>query len=245
MLTLDTLLNFSREYAPEQIGGIMDTPLLLTPIINPLEVDDQVWSLDLSVTYPEEFYYKTFEEASPREVSKSMNMLMFKLNKPEQYEGYTFMHNVSNINCLINENMYKKLKTMKDKLQKQMLLMDKIEGVDSKEVAKKVLDVHFMRDIVGNLKGFASQPFRCKRCNVKYRRVPLKGRCLKCGGELTLTVYKGTVQKYLGVAEWLTQIYGVEDYYKQRVELVMSEVESVFVKEMLNEKKSKVLTDFM
>ena len=245
MLTLDVLLNFSREYVPEQIGGIMDTPLLLTPIINPLEVDDQVWSLDLSVTYPEEFYYKTFEEASPREVSKSMNMLMFKLNKPEQYEGYTFMHNVSNINCLINENMYKKLKTMKDKLQKQMLLMDKIEGVDSKEVAKKVLDVHFMRDIVGNLKGFASQPFRCKRCNVKYRRVPLKGRCLKCGGELTLTVYKGTVQKYLGVAEWLTQIYGVEDYYKQRVELVMSEVESVFVKEMLNEKKSKVLTDFM
>ncbi len=245
MLALDVFLNFSREYLPAQIGGIMDTPLLLTPIVNPFEVDDQVWSLDLCNLYPLEFYRKTEEAVPPRHIMKLFDMVMFRLGKPEQYEGYGFMHDVSNINIGVRENTYKKLETMMEKLQSQMFLMDKIEGVDSKEVAKKVLNVHFMRDIVGNLKGFATQSFRCKKCNQKYRRIPLKGRCLKCGGELSLTVYKGTVQKYLEAVEWLANLYDLEKYYKQRIELVSDEIDMVFAESTLNEKKRKSLIDFM
>ena len=245
MLVLDVLLNFSREYIPAQIGGIMDTPLLLTPIINPFEVDDQVWSLDLCTIYPPEFYEKTWENVLPKHVSNLIDMIMFRLGKPSQYEGYRFMHDISNINLGVRENTYKRLETMMDKLQSQMFLMDKIEGVDTKDVAKRVLNVHFMRDIVGNLKGFATQAFRCKKCNQKFRRIPLKGRCLKCGGELTLTVYKGTVEKYLEAVEWLAKLYKIEDYYKQRIELVSDEISMVFTDATKEEAKKKTLTEFM
>lgn len=245
MLALDVLLNFSREYIPAQIGGIMDTPLLLTPTVNPFEVDDQVWSLDLCKVYPPEFYEKTWDNALPKHTSNLIDMVMFRLGKPSQYEGYGFMHDISNINLGVHENTYKRLETMKDKLQSQMFLMDKIEGVDVKEVARRVLNVHFMRDIVGNLKGFATQAFRCKKCNQKFRRIPLKGRCLRCGGELTLTVYKGTVEKYLEVVEWLAKLYHIEDYHKQRIELVSDEINMVFTDITKEEKKRKALTEFM
>ena len=121
MLVLDVLLNFSREYIPAQIGGIMDTPLLLTPIINPFEVDDQVWSLDLCTIYPPEFYEKTWENVLPKHVSNLIDMIMFRLGKPSQYEGYRFMHDISNINLGVRENTYKRLETMMDKLQSCLL----------------------------------------------------------------------------------------------------------------------------
>jgi DNA polymerase II large subunit len=248
MLALDVLLNFSREYLPVQIGGIMDAPLLLTPIINPYEVDDQVWTLELCNNLPLEFFYKTIERADPKYIQNLIDMVNHRLGTPAQYEGYSFLHNVSDFNNGVRENIYKKLRTMMEKLQSQMTLVEKIEAVDVKDVAKRVLNVHFMRDIAGNLKIFASQMFRCKRCNAKYRRIPLNGRCLKCGDQLSLTVFKGAVEKYLEAANWLAKTYGLEEYYNQRVKLISDEISMIFVEEkgkMEEEKKETELTEFM
>jgi len=245
MLALDVLLNFSRQYLPAQIGGLMDSPMLLQPVVNPLEVDDQVWSLDLSARYPLEFYLRSLEEPPPKHVASLVSMVMQRLGRPDQYEGYRYAHEVSNINEGVRENTYKRLKTMAEKLRSQMELMGKIEGVEVREVAKRVLGVHLMRDIIGNLKVFASQAFRCKRCNARFRRIPLVGRCPRCGGELALTVYRGSVEKYLKIARWLAEAYGIEDYYKQRVILVESEIGAVFSAEGEEKRKPAQLTDFL
>ena len=63
MLLLDIFLNFSVEYIPTQIGGLMDTPLLIQPIILPAEVDDQAHNFDVAWKYPLAFYQAT--ESSP------------------------------------------------------------------------------------------------------------------------------------------------------------------------------------
>ncbi|MEM3737507.1 MAG: DNA polymerase II large subunit [Candidatus Bathyarchaeia archaeon] len=248
ILALDVFLNFSREFLPAQIGGLMDAPLLLTPIIAPQEVDDQVWTLELNDLYPLEFYYNSLVCVDSKYALKFLDTVGCRLGRPAQYEGYSFIHDVTDINIGVRENRYKRLGTMMDKLQSQMALMDILEGVDAKDVARRVLGVHFMRDIAGNLRVFASQSFRCKRCNSRYRRIPLKGRCLRCGGQLSLTVFKGTVEKYLKVAEWIAKTYGLEDYYNQRVALISDEIASVFAggEEETKEKvKATELTDFM
>jgi len=247
MLALDVLLNFSRQYLPAQIGGVMDSPMLLQPLVNPQEVDDQVWSLDLSTRYPLEFYLRSLEEAPPKHVASLISMVVHRLGRPDQYEGYGYTHETSDINGGIRENTYKRLKTMAEKLRSQMELMSRIEGVEVGEVAKRILGVHLMRDIVGNLKVFASQAFRCKRCNARFRRIPLGGRCTRCGGELTLTVYKGSVEKYLEIARWLAEAYQLEAYYRQRIALVKSEIEMLFTAgETVEEKRKTVqLTDFL
>jgi len=117
---------------------------------------------------------------------------------------------------------------MRDKLRAQLQLAEKIKAVDVKRVAEVVLTTHFLRDISGNLRAYTSQSFRCKRCNKRFRRIPLRGRCTECGGELTLTVYRGGIEKYLREAKNLIKTYGISDYYAQRISLIEDEIRSIF-----------------
>ena len=117
---------------------------------------------------------------------------------------------------------------MTEKLGSQLMLAEKIDAVDAKTVARKVLTTHFIRDIMGNLRAFTTQNFRCKSCNKRFRRLPLQGKCPRCGGALTLTVYRGGIEKYLDAARKLVRRYGLSDYYAQRLSLVEDEIRLLF-----------------
>jgi DNA polymerase II large subunit len=139
------------------------------------------------------------------------------------------------------ESAYKRFKTMIEKMNSQLELAEKIEAVDARKVALKVLTTHFIRDIAGNLRAFSTQGFRCKSCGRRFRRLPLRGRCPSCNGQLTLTVYRGGIEKYLEAAQNLIEKYRLPKYYAQRIFLLKQEIDALF-----NSKKPKqiCLTDF-
>ncbi|MEM3642230.1 MAG: DNA polymerase II large subunit, partial [Candidatus Bathyarchaeia archaeon] len=228
MLALDTLLNFSRAYLPSQIGGIMDAPLLLFSIVNPKEVQRQAHDFDVASAYPLEFYEKTWEKAEAKHVSPIIDLVEYRLGTEAQFEGFHFTVPVSNISMGNEESAYKRFKTMVEKLNGQLALAEKIEAVDARKVALKVLTKHFIRDIAGNLRAFSMQGFRCKVCNKRFRRLPLRGKCPLCSGELTLTVYRGGIEKYLESAEHIIKKYELPRYYNQRILLLREEVNSLF-----------------
>ncbi len=228
MLGLDTLLNFSRKYLPAQIGGIMDAPLLLVPVVNTQEVQRQAHDVDVASAYPVEFYEKTWENSEARHVSHLIDLIEYRLGTEAQFEGFGYTTPVSDINLGNTQSSYKRLKTMVEKLRGQLELAEKIEAVDVKKVALKVLTTHFIRDIAGNLRAFSTQGFRCKSCNRHYRRLPLHGECSRCGGALTLTVYRGGIEKYLDAAQKLVEEYELPKYYSQRIMLVREEVAALF-----------------
>ncbi len=242
ILALDVLLNFSKAYLPVQIGGIMDAPLLLIPVINPLEVQRQAHNVDIAESYPLAFYEKTWERVMPQEISELIDTIEQRLNTEAQFQGYKYTIPVSNINVGNIESNYKQLKRMVDKLTSQLTLAEKIEAVDAKNVALKVLTTHFIRDIAGNLRAFTAQGFRCKTCNKKFRRLPLQGKCTECGSEITLTVYRGGIEKYLETANKLVKKYDISNYYAQRLSLFKDEINSLFEG---NKPKQINLTDFM
>ena len=228
MLALDTVLNFSRAYLPAQTGGIMDAPLFIIPVVNPLEVQRQAHEVDVASAYSMEFYKKTLEGLSSRNVRGLVDLVEHRLGTEAQFEGFGYTVPVSDINMGNRESMYKKLRRMTEKLGSQLVLAEKIDAVDAKTVARKVLTTHFIRDIMGNLRAFTTQNFRCKNCNRKFRRLPLQGRCPKCGGALTLTVYRGGIEKYLDAARKLVRRYGLSEYYAQRLSLVADEIRVLF-----------------
>ncbi len=228
MLALDTLLNFSREYLPAQIGGIMDAPLLLISVVNPQEVQRQAHDVDVADAYPLEFYEKTWETVESKHVSRLIDIIEHRLNTQAQYEGFKFTTPVSNINMGNPESAYKRFRTMIEKLNSQLELAEKIKAVDAEKVALKVLTTHFIRDIAGNLRAFSTQSFRCKSCNKRFRRLPLRGKCPSCGGQLSLTVYRGGIEKYLEAAQHLIEKYGLPQYYAQRILLMKEEIDALF-----------------
>jgi DNA polymerase II large subunit len=228
MLALDTLLNFSRRYLPDQIGGIMDAPILLIPFVNTKEVQRQAHDFDVSAAYPLEFYQKSMQKAEARQMSSIMDVISHRLGTEAQFEGFQYTAPVTNINLGNANSSYKEFKSMIEKLHMQLELGEKIDAVDARQVALKVLNTHLMRDIAGNLRAFSTQGFRCKGCNKKFRRLPLRGKCTFCGGNLTLTVYRGGIEKYLGAAQELVDNYGLPKYYTQRMDLIKEEIASMF-----------------
>jgi DNA polymerase II large subunit len=125
-----------------------------------------------------------------------------------------------------------KLGAMSNKLSSQLQLADRIRAVDSREVAKRVLMTHLIRDIAGNLRAFTKQKVRCKACNTKYRRIPLSGKCSRCGGGLLPTVYRKGIEKYLNITEQIVQKYDLGTYSQQRIALIRDELNSLFKDEV-------------
>ncbi len=228
MMALDTILSFSKAYLPAQIGGIMDAPLFIIPVVNPVEVQRQAHEVDVAATYPSLFYEKTWQKTAPQQMSGLIDLIEHRLNTPAQFQGFKYTIPVSDINVGNDESSYKKLGRMTNKLHSQLALAEQIEAVDAEGVAKKVLTTHFIRDIAGNLRAFTTQNFRCKSCNKRFRRLPLRGKCSGCEGTITLTVYRGGIEKYLQAAHELVQKYGLSEYYAQRLFLVEEEIRSLF-----------------
>ena len=241
MLGLDMLLNFSREYLPTQIGGIMDAPLLLMPVVNTKEVQRQAHDFDVAKSYSREFYEKTWQNIDARQATQLVDLVGHRLGTEAQFEGFGFTTPVDNVNAGNSESAYKRFTAMTEKLEHQLELAEKIDAVDANKVALKVLTTHFMRDIAGNLRAFSAQGFRCKTCSRRYRRMPLRGKCTSCGGPLTLTVHRGGIEKYLEAAQKLVDKYNLPKYYSQRISLVKEEITDLF-----ESKKPKQinLTDF-
>jgi DNA polymerase II large subunit len=246
LMTLDPLLNFSRAYLPEASGGLMDAPLFIVPNLNPGEVDDESHNVDVIRRYPPEFYAMSMRGASPNEFAPLVDTLKSRLGTPAQYAGQYYTHECSNINLGSHLGAYNTLKTMLDKLESQLDLTTKLRAVEGKTVGLKILNSHFMKDIVGNLRAFTRQGFRCSKCNKKYRRPPLKGVCDRCGGSILQTVYKGGITKYLTAAKDLVYRYDLGKYYENRLQLVEEEIESLFYEEPPEETHNQFnLTDFM
>jgi DNA polymerase II large subunit len=239
LLLLDVLLNFSKKYLPEKRGGQMDAPLVISTILNPKEIDDEAHRMELVSKYPLEFYYATLERKNPTDVK--VGIVQDILNN-DPYSNLSFTHPTSNVTGAILESSYVKLKTMEEKVKSQLKVAEKVRAVDEREVAELIINSHFLRDAYGNLRAFSRQKFRCVKCNKSYRRIPLIGKCTKCGGKLLLTVPEGAIRKYIDISISLSEKYNVSNYLKQRLMLLKREVDSLFVNDL---SKQIGLGDFM
>ncbi|MCC7557260.1 MAG: DNA polymerase II large subunit [Methanobacteriaceae archaeon] len=227
MLLLDALLNFSKTYLPSSRGGRMDAPLVLSTRIDPEEIDDESHNIDAMPTIPLEFYEKTLEFAKPSEVLPFIDNVNKRLGTERQYHDIMFSHDTSSIHNGPKLCLYKMLPTMKEKVNAQIELAEKIRAVDQKGVVEGVLMSHFLPDMAGNVRAFSRQKVRCTKCNKKYRRIPLSGEC-KCGGNLILSVSKGSVVKYLDISKELSKKYPIDNYLIQRIEILEFGIDSLF-----------------
>ncbi|MEK6872652.1 MAG: DNA polymerase II large subunit [Nanoarchaeota archaeon] len=228
MLLLDVLINFSKAFLPSHRGATQDAPLVLNGRISAKEVDDQILDFELVESYPLELYEKAEQGLHSSKVE--IETVKQRINRGDPYVNIGFTHNTEDFNDGVSCSSYKILPTMQEKVRAQMELCSKLRGVYQGDVARLIIDRHFMRDLKGNLRKFSQQNFRCSTCNEIYRRPPLNGKC-KCNGRLIFTIAYGSIVKYLEPALELTRNYEVSDYIKQDLELTKRYIESIFGKD--------------
>jgi len=240
MLLMDGLLNFSERYLPDQRGGRMDAPLVMTSRIDPTEIDDEAHNVDVVSEYPLELYEASREMAHPEAVD--VEIAADRLGTDHATSGFGHTHDTSDIAAGPDLSAYKTLGEMEDKMDAQLELARKLRAVDETDVAERIIEYHFLPDLIGNLRAFSQQETRCLDCGETYRRPPLSSDCRECGGDVTLTVYEGSVTKYLDTASRVAEEYGARTYTKQRIEVLERSIESVFEND---KNKQSGITDFM
>ncbi|MCD2199001.1 DNA polymerase II large subunit [Halobacterium sp. KA-4] len=242
MLLMDGLINFSKSFLPDQRGGRMDAPLVMSSRIDPSEIDDEAHNMDVVSQYPREFYEATREMADPGEVEDLVEIAEETLGTDTEYAGFEHTHDTSDIHLGPSLSAYKTLGSMMDKMDAQLELARKLRAVDETDVAERVIEYHFLPDLIGNLRAFSRQETRCLDCGEKYRRMPLTGDCRECGGRVNLTVHEGSVNKYMDTAITVAEEYDCREYTKQRLEVLEASLESIFEND---KNKQSGIADFM
>jgi len=242
MLLLDGLLNFSETFLPDQRGGRMDAPLVMSSRVDPTEIDDEAHNIDTMSSYPREFYEATRELTDPAAVAELMTIAEERLGTDQQYAGFAHTHDTTDIAAGPDLSAYKTLGSMEEKMDAQLDLARRLRAVDEGDVAERIIEYHFLPDLLGNLRSFTGQDVRCLDCGETYRRPPLTGNCRVCGGNVNLTVHQGSVEKYMETAITAAEDYGAREYTKQRLQVLKTSLERLFEDDT---NKQSGIADFM
>ena len=241
LLLMEGLLNFSKKFLPEKRGGQMDAPLVLSMRIDPKEVDKEAHNVDVRSFYPLDFYKATMKGIKINDYwMRRMDTVKYRLGTERQYEGFGFTNDIIDLNNAPIISAYKEIGVTEEKINRQLDLAKRIRAVDEDDVAERILRTHLLPDMIGNLRSYSQQSFRCTRCGKKYRRIPLGGRCnnmvyskmkrgyVRCNHKLILTVSEGSVKKYLRIAQDISSSYEISEYIRQRIEIMSKSIESMF-----------------
>ena len=113
-----------------------------------------------------------------------------------------------------------------------MDIAKKVKAVQTGDVARMVIQKHFLSDIKGNFKKFSMQGFRCGKCNTKYRRPPIDNKCHTCKvGKIIFTISEGSIKKYIGLSMELSDEYEFSPYLKEVMLMLKDNLDVVFGKE--------------
>ena len=239
MLLMDSLLNFSRQFLSDRIGGLMDAPLLVQPLVLPHESQPQAHNLEVCKSLPIEFFEATRNRIKASDVT-SVEIIKTRLETKEQFYDYFFTHYTTTLTTSKSRSAYSTLGSMLDKFDMQIKNAELINAVNTSEIVSNVISTHLVPDIMGNLRAYARQNFRCTACGRSYRRLPLIQTC-ECGHKLIQTITRASVEKYLKLAKRLVEKYDVGNYQRGRIRALADELDLVFGK---NKGDQSLLTDY-
>ncbi len=138
MLLMDSLLNFSRQFLSDRIGGLMDAPLLIQPLVLPHESQPQAHNLEVTKSFPLEFYESTLQQIKASDVT-SVEIIKSRLETERQFYDYFFTHSTSSLTTSKSRSAYSTLGSMLDKFDMQIRNAELIDVVNPSEIVSNVI----------------------------------------------------------------------------------------------------------
>ena len=164
-----------------------------------------------------------------------METVARRLTTDRPMSGYGFTHDTSDIAGGPVLSAYREGGSMERIVEQSLTLTSQLRAVDIAEAVTLVLNAHFLPDLMGNLKSFATQHFRCKSCGVQFRRPPLSGRCInaaktasRAAGSSPRRSSRGRSASTSASPGASPGTEGVTPYLRQRVELLEASLLTLF-----------------
>jgi DNA polymerase II large subunit len=237
-LLLDVFLNYSPTLCPDQVTGLLDTPMLIEPLLPPSIVVKRPSQFDLADSYTREFYMKT--EGRPPARSLEGTACIHQDANSGLESTYRYTHWSSTLVTSEPGSSYSYPAPMPDKVSKQIVTASKILAVDVDGLICSLLNNYLVKEILDNLDSYSTQKFRCKGCGETYRRPPVKGACLTCGRELMPSVALSIAEKYILLANELIKTHQVAQPIMDKIRLALDNLQ------LLSEsKKQTSIADFI
>ncbi|MHA1971637.1 MAG: DNA polymerase II large subunit [Candidatus Hodarchaeales archaeon] len=211
-LLLDVFLNFSEEFIPASRGGYMDIPLILNII--------EDWD-DVNHYAQQEFYplnLPFFKNIS--KIPSTNKVITYKTSLLEPLKDKYYFTDFISLPKIANPFQQSKII---DKVEIELSILKKLHGVRTQEFVELILENDFLDKISASIDKFFSQPFKCRRCNFTFRRIPLTKTCPNCNHDtISLTLSEGWVLRYLQIIRQLKSPYEkyLSDYLKSWIDLI-------------------------
>ena len=197
------------------------------------------------MNYPLQLYEKSLEYTKAENLSNKVDIIKDRIGTELQFHNYYFTHHTKILTTEEKRSAYSRLTTMNEKLDMQISTAKLINAVVPDEVASMVLTTHIIPDIMGNMRSYSSQAFRCTKCGDKYRRIPLAGKCLGCGNNLIQTVTRNSVEKYVYIALDLRNKFKMNDYLSSRIESLVMELNYIFKEKEIQKNPQSSIFDYL
>lgn len=225
-LLLDSFLNYSLKYIPKRRGRLMNIPHLINKVINPTEMDKEVYNMDNSSFSDYPYEKMNCSSLSVKETSESIQTYS-KFKK--QVVSEVFSHKCKDLSMGTLQNYYLDINTTEEKLEEVLKLTEQINCVPSITLIERLLSCHLLPDLIGNTRTYLNQKKKCKNCKRKYLRVTFSGNCVDCNKPLTTTVYFNMVIKYLEKIKEFKNKYQnqLPLYLLEKIELAIQDVEMI------------------
>lgn len=238
-LLMDVFLNYAPDLCPDQVGGPLDTPAVIEPLVFPTDSTIGTPRIEMMSTYPLEFYIRTQESPSPKDIEPLISTLQSESSEHKKFlSGYHYTH-PTKILFVTQRSVFASPGTMPDKINKQILVATKIQAADVNSLVSAVLENYIIRQLMDDLETYSSQPFRCKGCGERYRRPTLRGVCLTCGRELQPTMTLASLAKYAFLAEDLAKLYNISPITRTKITIALENLQL-----LSGSKKQATLSDF-
>jgi DNA polymerase II large subunit len=222
-LLLDVMLNYSPRLCPDQLGGLLDVPFMIEPIVL-LSTAPRRTPFNALSSYSSEFY----DKVNSKQLSPHLEEPVSGPHGREETlpgPSYDYTHWSSVVVASQPRSQYVTTGPMPEKVSRQISVANRIRAVDVDGLVSSLLNNYLVREILANLDAYSTQKFRCKGCGETYRRPPLKGTCLTCGRELLPTVTLAAVEKYALLASELAKSHEITQPIKDKVALTLENLQ--------------------
>lgn len=173
---LDILLNYSQAYLPPIRGGIMDTSHIIQ-IPRKLDELNELTRVDY-IPICTDFYSRLNKRPKKDE--------LFHVNTPINEINYSYTHQIESLND--NFNNLLNGKSSIEKIEPYLSLIKKIPEIDEEEILNAILKNNYLKKMTNSLKKYFVQPFKCRRCQTNFRRIPLSNQCPSCNGTDSIVI---------------------------------------------------------